>query len=303
MNRKISHIFFTLFCLIIASQANAQELNCTVKVNGDQVQTQERQVFTDMENAIQQFMNTQKWTEEEFEEYERIQCNILITLNKGNSITNFNATVQIQSMRPIYGTEYESPVLNFFDNKWTFTYNPSQPLIFSENTYTTELTSLLAYYAYIMIALDFDTFSKKGGNPYYERALNIVNNSQSNGGSGWQGIGGDIRDRYWLVTNLNSPQFDDFRIGLYEYHRLAMDTFTDDPVAARQQIVNVLEKVKRVREQQPTSVTLNNFFDAKSLEITNIFSRADEDMRQKVVDLLINLDPTNAGTYRKLLKS
>lgn len=296
------NLLFVVLSLMISNAVVAQELNCTVKVNGDQVQTQERQVFTDMENAIQQFMNTQKWTDKEFEEEERIQCDILITLNKGSSIIDFGATVQIKSMRPIYGTEYESPLLSFFDNKWKFSYSPSQPLIFSENTYTTELTSLLAYYAYITIALDFDSFSQKGGNPYYERALNILNNSQSNGGAGWQGVGGDTRDRYWLVTNLNSPQFDDFRTGIYEYHRLAMDAFADDPDAARQQIVTVLKRMKRVRDQQPTSVTLNNFFDAKALEMANIFSRASDTMKQEAVDLLIGLDPTNAGVYRKILK-
>lgn len=292
-----------LFCCVFGLQSvQAQELNCTVQVNGDQVQTQERQVFTEMENAIQQFMNTNKWTDLDFEENERIKCDILITMNKGRSITNFSATVQIKSSRPIYGTEYETPLLNFVDNKWNFTYAPSQPLIFAENSYTTELTSLLAYYAYITLALDFDSFVKKGGNPYLERALNILNNSQANGGGGWSGVGGDTRDRYWLVTNLNSPQFDDYRLGVYEYHRLAMDTFTEDPSNARQLILQVLQRMKRVRDQQPTSVTLNNFFDAKSQEIARIFSQGDETVRQQAVDLLISMDPTNAATYRKAVK-
>jgi len=299
----MKNILLLICSLLSLSTLQAQELNCNVKVDGNQVQTQERQVFTDMENAIQQFMNTQKWTDLEFEEHERIQCDILITLDRGNSITNFSANVQVKSMRPIYGTEYASPLLNFVDNKWNFSYAPSEPLIFSENTYTTELTSLLAYYAYIVIALDFDTFSQKGGNPFLERALNIVNNSQANGGGGWQGVGGDTRDRYWLVTNLNSPQFDDFRLGIYEYHRLAMDTFTDDPESARSQIFQVLQRMKRVRDQQPTSVTLNNFFDAKSRELAYIFSAAaDDDMQQQASEMLISLDPTNASLYRKIVK-
>ncbi|MGB0524408.1 MAG: DUF4835 family protein [Flammeovirgaceae bacterium] len=295
-------LFVLLVCMLGATSVRAQELNCIVKVNGEQVQTQEQQVFTDMENAIQQFMNTQKWTDLELEDHEKIQCDILITLDKGNSITNFGASVQIKSMRPIYGTEYESPLLSFFDSKWRFSYSPAEPLIFAENTYTTELTSLLAYYAYIVIALDFDSFSQKGGNPYLERALNILNNSSASGGEGWAGVGGDTRDRYWLVTNLNSPQFDDYRLGIYEYHRLAMDTFTEDPDAARNQVIGVLQRMKRVRDQEPTSVTLNNFFDAKALELANIFSRSDEAMKQQAVDLLIGLDPTNASTYRKILK-
>jgi hypothetical protein len=280
----------------------AQELNCTIKINGDQVQTQERQVFTEMETAIQAFMNNTKWTEDEFTENEKIKCDILITLNKGNSITNFGAIVQIKSIRPIYGTNYDSPVLNFFDNNWVFTFAPSQPLIFAENSYSTELTSLLAYYAYLVIAMDYDTFSEKGGQPYYERALNIMNNAQTGGGKGWNGIGGDIRDRYWLVTNLRSPQFEPYRLSLYNYHRKALDFLVEKPLESREIALASLEKIKTVRDQQPTSVTLNAFFDAKSMELTNLFLQADQDTRTKASELLIQLDPTNAGVYRKLAK-
>lgn len=273
-----------------------------MRINSDRVQTQEKQVFDDMQKAIQQFMNTTKWTETEFEEHEKIKCDVLITMDEGNSITNFGATVQIKSLRPVYGTEYESPILTFFDNKWGFTYTLGQPLIFSENTYSTELTSLLAFYAYIVIGLDFDTFSPQGGDPYFERALNIVNNSQTNGGRGWTSIGGDTRDRYWLSENLNSPQFEDFRAGLYEYHRLAMDVFAKDNDLARKQILEVLTKMKGVRDLQPTSVTINAFFDAKAQELANIYSRGDEEVRAQAVEILLLLDPTNSNLYRKAVK-
>ncbi|MFT5917658.1 MAG: hypothetical protein ACJAWV_003535 [Flammeovirgaceae bacterium] len=281
---------------------SAQELNFTVKINADQVQTQERQVFAEMETAIQAFLNNTKWTDDDFKENERIKCDILITLNKGTSITNFGAIAQIKSLRPIYGTDYESPVLNFFDKNFTFTYAPSQPLIFAENSYSTELTSLLAYYAYLVIAMDYDTFSEKGGQSYYERALNIMNNAQTNGGQGWNGIGGDVRDRYWLVTNLRNPQFEPYRLSLYNYHRKALDFLTEKPEEARKIALESLQKIKIVRNQQATSVTLNSFFDAKSMELTNLFLQADQDTRTKASELLIQLDPTNAGIYRKLVK-
>ena len=302
-NTNMKNIFLLLvFALFLPISMYAQELECNIQINSDQVQTQEQQVFTDMQNAIQQFMNTTKWTDEEFEEHERIKCDILITLNKGTSITNFGAVVQIKSIRPVYGTTYESPVINFFDNKWAFTYAPSQPLIFSENTYSTELTSLLAYYAYMIIAIDFDSFSEKGGSPYYQRALNILNNSQTGGRPGWSAIGGDTRDRYWLITNLNSPQFEDFRKAIYKYHRLALDTMTENPEEARKEVLEVLQLIKKVRDQQPTSVTINAFFDAKSVEIANLFTQADEATRAKAVELLVQLDPANSAMYRKLNK-
>jgi hypothetical protein len=290
-------------CLFaLATTARAQELRCNVQINSDQVQTQEKQIFEDMQQAIQRFMNTTKWTDEEFEEHEKIKCDVLITLDKGNSITNFSARVQIKSMRPIYGTSYETPVLTFFDNNWNFAYTVGQPLIFSENTYSTELTSLLAFYAYAIIALDFDTFSSKGGSPYYERMLNIVNNSQGNGGRGWASIGGDTRDRYWLSENLNSPQFEPFRLGLYTYHRKAMDYMADNADLAREQVLQVLLQVKAVRDVQPTAVTINAFFDAKAQELAQLFSQGDEAVRQEAVALLLELDPTNSTLYRKALK-
>ena len=302
MKNYIIALFAILGIAWAETAVQAQELDCTVQINSEQVQTQEKQVFDDMQRALQQFMNTTKWTDEEFEEEEKIKCDMLITLGKGNSITNFTATVQVKSLRPIYGTDYESPMLNFFDNNWVFTYNIGDPLIFAENTYSTELTSLMAFYAYIIIGMDFDTFSKQGGSPYYERARNIVNNSQNNGGKGWSNIGGDTRDRYWLSENLNSPQFEPFRDALYTYHRLVMDNFTEKEEEGREKLLTVLEDIAQVQSLQPTSVTLNAFFDAKAQELAQIFSRGDMEVRQAAVDILMKLDPTNSNVYRKVAR-
>jgi len=300
---KLKKISATFSLLVIAFfPVQAQELNCNVIVNAERVQSQEQQIFTEMESAISQFMNTQKWTDDEFKEEERIKCNILITLGKRSSLTNFVADVQIQSLRPVYGTDYETPVLNFFDSKWQFEYNISQPLIFSENTFTTELTSLLAFYAYIMIGMDYDTFEPNGGTRFYERALNIASNSQQQGGGpGWTSTG-DVRDRYWLSENLNSPLFQDFRQSLYIYHRKGMDVFAEKPTEARQEIVKSIEKINAVREVSPTAVTLNSFFNAKSAELVNIFSKGDLALREKAIDMLSSLDPTNSNNYRKAIR-
>jgi hypothetical protein len=286
---------------MLLPKAKSQELLCNVKVNGERVQTQERQVFDEMEKAIQQFLNTTKWTELEVREEEKIKCDILITLERGTSITDFGAQVQIKSMRPVYGSDYDSPLLSFFDRNWKFSYSPSQPLIFSDNVYTSELTSLLAFYAYIIIALDADSFAMQGGTPYIDKAFNILNNAQATGGPGWRGVGGDTRDRYWLMENLNSPQFGDFRSGLYEYHRLGLDILTENPDQVRTDLLQILQRIKEVRDLQPTSVTINSFFDAKAAELANLYAQGDEAIRQQAMELLMQLDPTNSNIYRKIL--
>jgi hypothetical protein len=296
--------FLLLFILNIFLQLNvtAQELLCNVEVNAERVQSQERQIFEDMQNAISEFMNTTKWTDDEFEETEKIKCNLLIILGKNSTVNTFEANVQLQSSRPVYGTDYETPLLNFFDNKWVFSYNVSQPLIFSENTFTTELTSLLAFYAYVAIGLDYDSFSKLGGTPYFERARNIAANSeQQGGGPGWGSLS-DTRDRYWISENLNNTRFIDYREAFYDYHRLGMDTFAESPEDARKVIFDSLEKIEKVRQALPTAVMVNAFFDSKAAELVNVFSQGDPQLRTKAVELLTAIDPTNSNEYKKAMK-
>ena len=300
MNNKFFFLFvFFLFKFIYA---DAQELRCNVIINDQQVQTQERQIITGMKDAISQFMNTKEWTVDKFREFERIKCNILITLGGDSDVSQgrYTATVQIQSSRPIYGTDYESPLLTFFDRNFSFEYQPSQPLIFTENAYTTNLTAMLAYYAYVILALDYDSFANQGGSPILQRILNILNNSQQANYPGWNS--GDSRNRYWLSENLNNPQFLPYREGLYQYHRLAMDTFGKNPEEARKKIVEVLQKLKQVNQVRPASVIINAFFDSKADELVSIFSEGNPATIKQAVDLLLAIDPTNATKYRALIK-
>ncbi len=300
MNKKFTILFlFFIFGFICA---NAQELRCNVIINDQQVQTQERQIITGMKDAISQFMNTREWTNDKYREFERIKCNILITLGGDSDVSQgrYTATVQIQSSRPIYGSDYESPLLTFFDRNFAFEYQPSQPMIFTENAYTTNLTAMLAYYAYVILALDYDSFANQGGSPILQRILNILNNSQQANYPGWNS--GDSRNRYWLSENLNNPLFTPFREGLYQYHRLAMDSFGKNPEEARKKIIEVLQKLKQVNQVRPASVTINAFFDSKADELVNIFSEGNPATIKQAVDLLIAIDPTNATKYRTLIK-
>jgi hypothetical protein len=280
----------------------AQELRCNVIINDQQVATQERQIITQMRDAISQFMNTTEWTNDKYREFERIKCNIFITLGGDSDVTQgrYTATVQIQSSRPIYGTDLESPLLTFFDRSFAFEYQPSQPLIFAENANTTNLTAMLAYYAYVILAMDYDSFANLGGNVVLPRILNILNNSQQANYAGWGA--GDTRNRYWLSENLNNPQFTPFREGIYQYHRLAMDNFAKDAEGSRKKIVEVLQKIKQVNQVRPNAILINAFFDAKADELLNIFSEGDPSTIKQAVDLLVSIDPTNSSRYRSLIK-
>ncbi len=301
MTKPFTQLTTILIALLLFTGVNAQELDCNVIINADRVQTQERQIFESMQGAIASFLNNTRWTDDEYSEEERIKCNLLINLKAESTINQFAADAQIQSVRPVYGTEYETPIFNFNDSKWVFQYNASDPLIFQENTFTTPLTSLLAYYAYIIIALDYDSFALKGGSPYVERALNILNNTQDKGGPGWNAFG-DTRDRYWIIENLNDPQFEPYRSAMYQYHIKGMDTFNNSPDKARTLMLGLLENLKKVNQVKPLSVLINNFFDAKGEELKNIFSKGELETRTKAVDIMVELDPIHSSDYRKLLK-
>ncbi len=297
-------LFFVVFwglSFFSIHKTKAQELNCTVILNTQRLQTQETQIVGQIKTAIEQFMNTTKWTNDTYAPNERIKCTIYITFDAGSDIPQgkYAATVQIQSIRPVHGTNYETPMLNFFDRNFSFDYAPSQPLIFSENTYTTNLTASLAFYAYMILAMDQDSFANMGGSPFYERILNIVNISIQAGGGGWSS--NDSRNRYWLSENLNSPQFLPLREAFYTYHRLVLDDFLNNTDEKRKQMLEVLRKIKQVQDLRPNSVAINAFFDAKNTELINIFSQGEEATVAEAVELLARLDPPNASKYKRLL--
>jgi len=297
MNYLLKVLFF-LFLVPV----QAQELSCEVIVDAERVQTQEQGIIQQMQQDISKFMNTQQWTADNYQEHERIKCTIFINLNGSSDVSQglYQATVQIQSLRPVHSTQYETPLINFFDKNFSFSYQPSQPLIYAENVFTNNLTAMLAFYAYTILAMDSDSFAKMGGSPYYEKILNIVNNSRQSGGIGWGD--GDTRNRHWISENMNSPQFIPFREVLYEYHRLILDDFLANTDAKRKKLVKLLEKVRKVQELRPTAVMLNMFFDAKSNELVNIFSEGNTEIRQKAIDILVKLDPLNSSKYRKIIR-
>lgn len=289
-----------LFIGLLATGAlHAQELNCTVSINATQIQISDRGIFSDMKQSIEQFMNTRKWTPDAYRPHEKINCNILITITKMPSIGNFTASVQIQSARPIYNSTYSSLVFNFADREWEFEYIESLPLEYNDNSFTSNLTSMLAFYAYMIIGVDYDTFSELGGTPYFQRAQQVVIAAQNSSHSGWQAVGSN-RNRYWIAENFNNVQMADLRKALYAYHRLALDNFEKEPDKGRELILNGLRDIKKIRDINPNAIIVISFFDAKGRELANIFSAGNLQIRRQAYDIVTTIDPSNRAMYEKM---
>ena len=254
-----------------------------------------------METSFTQFMNDSQWTDDEFERDEKINCNIIITLESQPSIGNYTATVQVLSARPIYGASYETVLFNFADRDWAFEYTQSQPLNYNDNTYISNLTSLMAFYAYMIIAYDYDSFESMGGDEYFNKAQQVVNNAQQAGNKGWNQFNSN-RNRYWLVENALNPQMKPFRNAFYEYHRLGLDVFAVDADASRTTIEKAVKDIYAVNKIKPRSIYTISFLDAKFNEFVNIFTEGNLATRRNVYNLLKEIDPSRGSDYEKIIK-
>lgn len=286
---------------MLSAIAHGQELNCKVTINADQIQTSDRNVFKDMERSIALFMNSRKWSTDIYKNHERINCAIFLNISRMPSIGSFIASAQITVARPVYNSNYETVLMNFADREWEFEYIESQPLEYNDNAYINNLTSMLAYYAYIILGMDYDSFAEKGGDTYFQKALMVVNNAQSSNRPGWQSIGSN-RNRYNLIENINNTQMTELRKNTYRYHRQALDTFDKNPDDSRQMVLNVLKNIKTVWQIYPNSIFIVSFFDAKANELVNIFSEGNIGVRREAFDLLTALDPKR-NIYQKIISS
>ncbi|GAB3015805.1 type IX secretion system protein PorD [Spirosoma pulveris] len=300
---KAIRILLLVSCL--ASSASAQELNCQVTINSDQLFAQQKTDFSyvnQLKGIITEFMNNRRWSNDQFSVAERINCSININLLKSLTQGAFEATAQIIVTRPVYGTTYETTTFSYVDRAFNFVYLPTTPVYYRENQFSDDLTSLLAFYANIIMAVDYDTFSKQGGNQFIQRAYAITNLAQQGSPNGsWQ-TGGDRRNRYWLIENLQNQQLLPFRDGLYTYHRQGLDVFAANPVQVRKQTITLLNTIRTIGLQLPNSVLINSFFDAKSQELFNILYEGTPTERKQAFDLLSFLDPAKTENYRKLIQ-
>lgn len=289
-------LLLAVFAVPMAVQA--QELSCDVKVQAPKIQMADPALFRDLETAIREFMNNTKWTNDNFEPVERIKCQLVITISNEISMDEFNAEVSIVSSRPVYNSDYETVLFNHYDKDWYFRYRFAEPLEYSENTSLSNLTSLLAFYAYIIIGFDYDAFSKSGGTPWFLKAQGIVNTLSDK--PGWTSYG-STRGRYWLVENLVGAKYATFRSAFYTYHLKGLDEFYTNPATATRVFIGVLSDLDKVNKDQPNSMILQVFFNSKKQELMDIFAGAPPAERVKASNLLCSLDPANCDAYRKAI--
>lgn len=282
-------------------QFQAQELKCKVNVIAPTITNIDKSVFETMETTIRDFMNNRKWTDDQFEVEEQIECNIQITINSAVAQTSFSATIQINSSRPIYMSDYNSSLFLVNDNNFQFTFLPNTVIQFSLDQHRDNLSSLLAYYAYMIIGYDYDSFSLKGGTKYLENAQTIVANAQNAAEPGWR-ASQSKSNRYWMIDYVLSPFFSPFREGLYNYHRKGLDIMHKDAVSGKQEIKNTILSLKKVHQARPSNIILQLFFLTKSDEIVSVFKPAPKEEKQEVYDTLIKVDPANITKYNKMME-
>ena len=294
----LGRIFIIVF-ILLSLQASSQELKCQIQILSTQIQSSDKRIFETLRGAIYEFMNNRKWTNDVFKDTERIDCSILINITEWNMVDEFKGTIQVQSRRPIYNTSYDSRLINYVDNDFSFRYMENDPLEFSENAHLSNLTSVLAFYAYVFIGLDYDTFSPQGGNTYFQMAQGIVNNAQNASEKGWKAFESKT-NRYWIAEGALNQIFRPYRECMYKYHRIGMDKMTEDVNSSRLTLLESLEQLEKVHLKQPLSFILRLFFDAKADEIVNVFSQANTSEKTRVVKLLKKINPANTSKYEKI---
>lgn len=294
-------LVFLLVALIHGVQA--QELKCNVTINSDQVEGSNKSVFNTLQQSIQEFVNNSQWTNLTFQDKERIECNMLIVVKQVQD-NMYICEFTCQSRRPVFGTTYTTPILNFKDNNFIFTYQEFDRLDFQQHTFTSNLTALIAYYCYLIIGHDMDSFSRFGGTPYFQICENIVNAAQSaslesNEMSGWKAFDSN-RNRYALINNLMDEAFKEYRQYFYDYHRYGLDEMINNVANGRARIASGIEILDKANKARPATYVINAFLDAKSDELVNIFQEGTEDERTKVYETLVNIDPTRQSTYEQI---
>lgn len=279
-----------------AGQLNAQELNCRVQVIAPQIANVESSIFESLEENIQEFMNGRRWTQDQIQFEERIECSFQITITEAPSPTTFKGNVQVQSSRPVYNSDYNTSMLLVNDSDFDIAWDGSSTIQFSIDQYRDNLSSVLAFYAYMILGMDYDSMGLESGTPYYLKSQTIVANAQNSGPSGWKASQGQ-QNRYWLVENMLSQTFRPVRNCLYYYHRMGLDQLFDDVERGRLAMADALIEMRQTHRIRPSSYNLQLFFLAKSDEILKVFGPAPEPEKARLLPVLKQMDPGNISKY------
>ncbi|MDO9257043.1 MAG: DUF4835 family protein [Bacteroidales bacterium] len=298
MIRKL--IIFLIICS--PAFARAQEFMCQVSVNSPQVEGSEKKVFQSLQTQLYEFVNNRKWTNYIYKPEERIECSIMITVTERVSSDQFKGKVNIVLKRPVYKTSYNSDLLNLVDKDFDFKYVEFEPLEYNDDAYTSNLTSMVAYYLYVMLGIDADSFSKLGGTLYYEKARAAVNAAQNSSDRGWKAFE-SLKNRYWLVENLLNNAYSPFRDGLYSYHRTGLDLMSENMDLGRSGVNDCLENLQKVNREKTGLYITQLFLDAKRDELINIYSQAAPMDKTKIVNMMKEIDPANSSKYQQIMTS
>jgi hypothetical protein len=283
----------------MAATALAQELNCTININTDQITGSNKSVFSTLQKSMTEFVNNRHWTDLTFTNAEKIECTMNVIVKKYES-DYITAEIQVQSRRPVYNSNYNTTLFNFKDNSFGFQYKEFDQLELNENTITSNLTAVLAYYAYIIIGYDMDSYSRLGGSPYFQSAEAIVNSAQAANLDGWKAFESS-KNRYALVNNLTDEAFKKFRNYFYEYHRLGLDEMSQNVTNARARIASGLPVLRETNRARPSAIVITSFIDAKSDELINILSKATDSEKKEAVEVLTDVAPTQADKFSKIM--
>jgi hypothetical protein len=295
--------------IVFSGPLFSQELTARISVNATQVSSQtDKKIFQTLQAGVTNFLNTRKWTNETFKVNEKIVCNFLINVTEAVGNNVYKATLTVQAARPVYNTAYETPLINFQDESFTFKYIEYQPIEFNENRVTgsdplaSNLSATLAYYAYVILGLDYNSFALRGGDPFFQKAQIIVNNApEGRDITGWKAFDG-LRNRYWLIENLTNNRYAIVHDAFYSYYRLGMDLLYENEAAGRTGILNTIGQFNTMNNDIPNTMIVQFFFQGKATELIRIFKKGTPEEKQKAQEMLVKLDISNSNRYRQELR-
>jgi hypothetical protein len=295
--------FLFLLLIFVAFAAKAQEFRCSIQISSQQIQGTNRQVFQTLQGAVNEFINSRAWSGYKFSNNERIECSMLFNITEMVGSDQFKGTLQIQVRRPVFNSSYHAVLFNYVDNDLDFKYVEFEPLEFSETSHLSNLTSILAYYAYIILGLNFDSYGLLSGTEFYQRAEKIMNNAQNASERGWRsGESTSRKNRYWLINSILNEEFSPVREFVYKYHRLGMDLMYDKLIEGRSVVAESIVLLQDVYKNRPDPFMhfLQIMLDAKSDEFVNIFQESTDEEKRRVLVILNQIDPTHVEKYRKI---
>ncbi len=305
----MKRLIFLIAVIVTVQCAHAQELQAKVTVNAQRVyNTVDKKIFNTLQSQLNNLLNNRKWTGDAYQANEKIECNFLLNIDKVVETNVYQASLTIQAARPVYNSTYQTALINYMDNDVTFRYVEFQPVEFNENRVqgtdplASNLTAVLAYYVNMILGLDYDSFSPKGGDVYFQKALNIVNNAPENRSiTGWKAFDG-LRNRYWLAENMMNTRYNVVHDVMYTYYRQGLDNMYDNETDARRAILNALRQLKNFNDQNQNTMIMQFFMQGKSLELIRIFKKAPQVEKQEAATILSAIDVSNAGKYKEELK-